>query len=206
NIQSGKFAANTKSESFFRKTVSGSYQADKKLASSETKYKSKTDAGVFMLNKPYETWSNNSDNTADTAKYKWQKIYYDGLSNGVLGTGKNLLTKTETCLYDNNVADKCKVAGKSEVVAYDAWGNVTQTRDGNGKALATVVFDNIFHALPVTSAVSSTDNSVPAQSTSTTYDYKLQVPLTVTDINGMVTKSEYDSLGRLIKVYKNAAK
>ncbi len=200
NSSAGRFAANRKNESFI---------GSKKTASSQTEYLSKTDGGYYMLNKPIEAWINDPDKT-NSPKYNWQKMFYDNL-NGALSTNKNLVTKTLSLRADGSEAGKQEIA-----LAYDASGNIIESQSGYdrfgntvwaidamNKSKTETAFDASFHAYPISVKVSAIDNSVPSQITTTTYDYKLGVPLTVTDANNITTRSEYDSLGRLIKIFKS---
>ncbi len=204
NPEKNKFGALIKTESYLRKYESGSYVLNK-LASSQINYLSQGykygDSSTYLLNKPYETWINNP--VSDGKRYKWQRTYYDNQAFGILnGIGKNLTTKTETCLYENAT---CKIAGQSEILQYDSYGNALQVKDGQGN-ISKTSYDGTYNAYPKKSI------NALGQFSTTEYDFEtsisatnptnLGLPVSVTDINGLVSKSTYDALGWLKAVYK----
>lgn len=201
NPESGNYGGLKTSEQWIKKLVNSTYTSFR-LSSSQTRYASQgygaTISNTYYLNKPVESWIDNPDpNAHDPKRYKWQKIYYDGQGFGQLkADGRNLMTKTETHLADGTLA------GKSEVTKYDDFGNVQSTLDGIGKMTTSTTYDPTYHVYPLSVTTASTDNSVPAQTTTTTYDYALGVPLTVTDVNGKTIRNEFDALGRLVRMYK----
>jgi RHS repeat-associated protein len=103
--------------------------------------------------------------------------------------------------------NRVKLAGQytQTNTAYDTYGNVTGTttyadyatstaNPAGGMRTLTRTYDPLYHAYPLT------ETNAINQSTSTTYDYTLGVPLTVTDANGNKTGAAYDSFGRMTAV------
>ncbi|MDR1551878.1 MAG: VCBS repeat-containing protein, partial [Prevotellaceae bacterium] len=77
---------------------------------------------------------------------------------------------------------------------YDSYGNITKAvlpQNSNGRPTISIVYDNILHCLP-TQIVDTL-----GYSSSKTYDFRYQVPLTETDKGGSTMKYTYDTKGRL---------
>ncbi|WP_086025944.1 RHS repeat-associated core domain-containing protein [Streptomyces viridochromogenes] len=86
---------------------------------------------------------------------------------------------------------------KTSTTDYDALGRSTKVKDTNDLTIATTTYTPPA-AGPLTST-SATD--AKAYGTTTVVDFATGAALKVTDPNNKVTESEYDSLGRLTKVW-----
>ncbi|MCX5390546.1 polymorphic toxin-type HINT domain-containing protein [Streptomyces sp. NBC_00094] len=84
---------------------------------------------------------------------------------------------------------------------YDPLGRIrTVTKPGSGTAGATETTETQYTPGDLGGPVTSVKTINAAKhATTTTYDPGRALPLTVTDPNGRVTRTEYDALGRLIK-------
>ncbi len=77
----------------------------------------------------------------------------------------------------------------SQFFRYDQWGNRDQVTDPNGVTITTQ-FDTYYRSFPV--AVTYPNG----RSETTAYDFTLDATSVMTDMNGMVTRQEYDTFGR----------
>ncbi|MFB7239321.1 polymorphic toxin-type HINT domain-containing protein [Streptomyces sp. NPDC056269] len=83
---------------------------------------------------------------------------------------------------------------------YDALGRVrTVTKPGSGAADATETTETQYTPKDGGPVTSVTSINAAQHATVTTFDPARALPLTVTDPNNRVTKTEYDGLGRLVK-------
>ncbi|MFC7758948.1 hypothetical protein ACFQY4_13865 [Catellatospora bangladeshensis] len=82
--------------------------------------------------------------------------------------------------------------------AHDPWGRPTAVTDGNGRTTTTTYSQT----LGLTTATTVTPPTGSAFAIDTALDPAFGVPLTVTDANDKVTTAQYDSLGRLVKVWR----
>ena len=82
---------------------------------------------------------------------------------------------------------------------YDAYGNTADVYDADGHETVTAT---TYNSVGLATAVKVTNPL--SQSTSTTLDPTRGLTLTSTDANGVVTTEYYDSLGRLVDVWKDS--
>jgi len=115
----------------------------------------------------------------------------------------NTLVRSRSAVYDNygRVTSIIMVNGSNYSTtqyAYDGYGNITNVtfpEDVNNEhKTLTLVYDSQVHTFPL----SVTDES--GYSSSTSYDYRLGVPLTTTDLAGQNMQYTYDIDGRLSTV------
>ncbi|MGW7002512.1 polymorphic toxin-type HINT domain-containing protein [Streptomyces sp. NPDC054933] len=87
----------------------------------------------------------------------------------------------------------------SKTQVSDSYGRPTATYDANGNKTSTTYSNN---SVGVTTAVTQTN--ALSQSSSTTLDPARGLTLTSTDANGVVTTTQYDTLGRATSVWLNS--
>ncbi|MFE9256296.1 RHS repeat-associated core domain-containing protein [Streptomyces sp. NPDC006879] len=86
---------------------------------------------------------------------------------------------------------------KTSTASYDGLGRATEAKDTNDDVTATTTYTPSASG-PLTSTVVT---NAKGHSTTTRVDFATGAPVKVTDANGKVTESEYDSLGRVTKVW-----
>lgn len=106
---------------------------------------------------------------------------------------RGLATMTRSASTWANGAYTYHTTGRME---YDAYGRTTGVYDGNGNRTGTTYTMN---AVGLTTA--STVTNALEQSTSTTISPARGAALTTTDANGVVTRQQYDALGRSTAVW-----
>jgi RHS repeat-associated protein len=124
----------------------------------------------------------------DRQSERW--FYYDGLPLGQALVG--LQTKVEEWLYDPFDAFTLIV---SQSFVHDVYGNITGSRDPNGR-LTRTEYDDTYHTFPVVKVLPPLAAGMEGMIQSRTFDAALGVSLTETDLNGNVTRTSYDVLGR----------
>jgi uncharacterized repeat protein (TIGR01451 family) len=94
-------------------------------------------------------------------------------------------------------------------LTYDAYGNLSESRSylqtfttstvpsGSNYTAATVTYDSTF-TYPLISE--STAPGIPRTTTTTDYFFDLGLPKSITDINGGITSTAYDGLGRVVGI------
>lgn len=164
-----------------------------------------------LIIETFSTYVDKSDFEAVDQKdrFNWTTYRYDEEINQVKGlltsqTIKNTHKPQERLKLKNNQEMPDEITTKTR---YDAIGNVVEIIDPKGTKTTTVYYTSGPYAyiLPyqVKSEIKDENGNLKLESVSTTtYDPKTWLPLTTTDPNGIVSKVEYDCLGRLQKVYK----
>ena len=153
-------------------------------------YISNTTPGVWILNKVASV-SVEGGNPTPTLLSKVEYGYDNNQPNaGTLIHGALTLKRVVNVGAASNVDTS---------YSYDNYGNLIQTtgypESGNESPRSNVVeYDNTVHIYPIVAT------NAKGQSMYTTYDYASGLPTTVTDANGGVTTTSYDSLGRTIAV------
>ncbi len=138
--------------------------------------------------------------------------YYDGVPTGTSGCNvassntmpdKGNLTRIERW-YNDPATPPTGMGNPSVRMAYDSYGNLVCTRDAVGNPPATITYDSVMHAFPVTAT------NAKGQS-ATTYYYGVnqmspinglfgQVASIHDDANNVTTASyQYDTFGRAIR-------
>ncbi|MEU6220932.1 polymorphic toxin-type HINT domain-containing protein [Streptomyces sp. NPDC047022] len=87
----------------------------------------------------------------------------------------------------------------SAAQVFDSRGRVTTAYDANGKATTTAYTDDAYGSTTGTTVTNALN-----QATTTTLDPARGLTLTAKDPNGVVTTSQYDTLGRLTGVWLNS--
>jgi RHS repeat-associated protein len=156
------------------------------------------DTTKWLINFVKESYTTNCASTPVAADYLGgERHYYDGSTT--LGTlvGKGNMTETRTL---KTVTAVPPAAGDwiSTKATYDGHGRIVTSTDELNR-LTTTTFTPV-QGGPVTQV--RTTNHVGWMSTST-LDIRFGTPTVATDLNGKVTRSEYDIQGRLVKVWKN---
>jgi RHS repeat-associated protein len=117
-----------------------------------------------------------------------QYFVYDGAANESVAPTKGNLTELRQ--WDGVTTGTATRTLRS--FTYDAFGNVLTERDTRG-AQATTPYDVATHTYDATKNLFRlTTTNALAQVTSTTWNAACQKPLTVTDVNGLVTTMTYD--------------
>lgn len=117
--------------------------------------------------------------------------FYDGKAWGEIPTLGDVTTVDKVRLTTDTYPE-LHISTKTE---YDQWGNPVKTWDAKGKMTETK-YDDTYHLYPV-----KITNSL-GDFTTTSYNYILGVPTSVTDINNVTTVFKYDDLGRAKKIIK----
>ncbi|MFE9969058.1 RHS repeat-associated core domain-containing protein [Streptomyces sp. NPDC005525] len=94
--------------------------------------------------------------------------------------------------------DDTPVWQKVATTTYDTLGRPLAVKDTNDLTVSTTAYTPATTPNPVTS---TTVTNAKSQTTTTAFDFATGSPLKVTDPNGKVTETEYDSLGRTTKVW-----
>lgn len=134
--------------------------------------------------------------TASNAVLSDTRYHYDDRINEAPTRGDLTLTQNLTGSGDAvvNSGAHFDVYGNVErQTQYTAYGTVNVAASG-GSQESSVVYDSAFHTYQIS------QTNPMGQSTSTAYLYALGVPFRSTDINGWVTTTKYDSLGRQLSI------
>lgn len=133
---------------------------------------------------------------ADGAVVSETRSYYDGAPYAGLDFGsveKGNLTRQEGWVEGDTFVNVTRAA-------FDSFGNVIGTRDGNGN-LRTVDYDPVLHTFPVTETIhvggTSPDLTITAE-----YNLGFGTVTQSTDVNGNTTYYDYDIFGRPVKVVR----
>jgi RHS repeat-associated protein len=84
---------------------------------------------------------------------------------------------------------------------YDIYGRQTSATDGNGKTSTTTYSPAIGNAATVTTASPTLGGTIGALTSTTSLEYRRQLPTQTVDENGKTTTLAYDGLGRLTGVW-----
>ncbi len=136
------------------------------------------DPTAWIVNKPQQVSTYQGTSTL----LAQQRFFYDHLPYGQLGSHGDLTTQSQINM----------TAGQSSSdtqFSYDSYGNPTQTLDPLRHG-PTTGYDSYYQTFPV--RVDYPNGS----HTETAYDYTLDAPTVLTDVNHTVTQRRYDALGR----------
>ena len=150
--------------------------------------------------------TDNDDNFTATITYMgYSPQYLVGKQTSVVikVSGEQTIRKTDY-LHNDTTGNLTKITKYNNDItsefdyAYDVYGNITRVllphNATNQRMRYNYIYDNQIFSLP------TQVTSVLGYSSNTTYDYKLQVPLSNTDINNNTISFEHDWRGRLTKV------
>jgi RHS repeat-associated protein len=158
-----------------------------------------TNSTPYIMNTLKKTTLYDSDLTTIKAE---RYFYYDGASSISTAPTAGLLTKEEEWL---NTASDCSTAepcanNPKTTMTYDSYGNVATVIDARGKT-TTNAYDATYHLFltEIKNALWTSEED-PDHKRTFTYDPWLAQILTSTDQNGQITETQYDTLGRVIKV------
>jgi RHS repeat-associated protein len=158
------------------------------------------DPGYYVLDKPvrHVLLDAADDILADT------RYYYDLIpaaetpfesnepTQGNLSLAQNILYGTSTATSDVSY-EYDDYGNVTETCAHKGYGSIGTPNTGDGCLTTTTVYDSDTHTYP-----ESVTN--PLGTASTKYLLKLGIPYETTDINGWITTTEYDGLGRTLSV------
>jgi hypothetical protein len=115
------------------------------------------------------------------------RYYYDyqGSYNYIPNNGHGDLTQ----ITHRWILQGATGTDSSQQFVYDSYGNQTQVMDPNNQT-TTTTYDSYYHSFPVQVSYPNTSH------VDTHYDYTLDVPDVITDVNGTVTHHSYDKFGR----------
>ena len=150
--------------------------------------------------------TDNDDNFTATITYMgYSPQYLVGKQTSVVikVSGEQTIRKTDY-LHNDTTGNLTKITKYNNDItsefdyAYDVYGNITRVllphNATNQRMRYNYIYDNQIFSLPIQIS------DVYGYTSSATYDYKLQVPLTNTDINGNTITYEYDWRARPIKI------
>lgn len=159
-----------------------------------------------------ESFSSNRDDTfaniPEIDRYQWTINQYDadGKIRGFVSSTitKNTFKPQERLKLKNGNDMPDEITARTE---YDQFGNVTKTIDPKGTITETFYYTTGAFAfvLPqkVETEIKDPNGQLITKSSGTTeYDPIFWLPIKTTDPNNLVSKVEYDCLGRLQKVYQ----
>jgi RHS repeat-associated protein len=116
----------------------------------------------------------------------------------------NQLIRGRSCTIDNLTGNVTQIKNENNNqtavidITYDIYGNIDTLKlpknHQNQRMFYKYIYDNYVHSYPIII------EDVFGYSSSSTYDYKLGKPLTITDINGNTTTYNYDWLGRPVLI------
>ncbi|WP_439673372.1 DddA-like double-stranded DNA deaminase toxin [Embleya sp. MST-111070] len=152
---------------------------------------------AWIIGKPVETIS--LVGTCDTARskdtvYAWAHTLYDNKPYGEVGSIGDTTSTDAVIDYKPDGTPNWVTTAKSE---YDTYGRVTKATDAENK-VTTTAYTPAGGSLPTTVAVTGPTG----WTTTTTYAGARNLPIKVVDANGLAVEQEYDTLGRLIAVWK----
>ncbi|MFI6986570.1 RHS repeat-associated core domain-containing protein [Embleya sp. NPDC050154] len=161
----------------------------------KTTYAHNTSA--WIIGKPVETRSlvgNCATAPSKDTVYAWSHTLYDNKPFGEIGAVGDVTSNDAVIDYKADGTPNWVTTAKSE---YDAYGRVTKATDAENKT-TTTAYTPSAGALPTTVAVTGPTG----WTASTTYAGLRNLPVKAVDVNGLATEQEYDTLGRLIAVWK----
>jgi RHS repeat-associated protein len=150
------------------------------------------------------TWSCNDNNSCPYSgelRTNNQWFLYDGATNYSTPPSAGILTRARKSVRfvspNNYFAD--------ELYTYDSWGNrltvttysgegVNSTFASAGEQITTSTYDSPYHTY-----LEGTEDAA-GHTTAMTYDYRMSVPLSMTDNNSQKTYATYDTFGRLSSI------
>lgn len=149
-------------------------------------------SGTYIVNTLSKTTLYDSDLTTKKAE---RYFYYDQVDDHTTQPTTGLLRREEEWL---NTASGCSTAGvcannPKTTMTYDDYGNVETITDARGYT-TTNTYDTTYNLFLV-----EIENAL-THTREFTYDPWLAQILTSTDQNGVVTETQYDVLGRVVKV------
>jgi RHS repeat-associated protein len=148
------------------------------------------DTDHWILDKPSRVYVTD----AEGHKAKETRWYYDGEAYVGLELGgleKGNVTREEGWVEDERYTNVIRNA-------FDAFGNVTSLKDGNGN-VRSMLYDTTFHSRSVKETIhlgNEADNLI----VSADYNLGLGTITASTDFNGHRTYYQYDTFGRLVKI------
>ncbi|WP_424643041.1 RHS repeat domain-containing protein [Embleya sp. AB8] len=161
----------------------------------KTTYAHNTSA--WIIGKPTEVRSliGTCETTAskDTV-YAWSHTLYDNKPFGEVGTVGDVTSADAVIDYKADGTPNWVTTTKSE---FDAYGRVTKATDAENK-VTTTTYTPAAGTLPTTVVVTGPTG----WTSSTTYAGARNLPVKALDANGLTVEQEYDTLGRLIAVWK----
>ncbi|WP_331773367.1 polymorphic toxin-type HINT domain-containing protein (plasmid) [Embleya sp. NBC_00888] len=161
----------------------------------KTTYAHNTSA--WIIGKPAETRSLVGTCATTPSKdtvYAWSHTLYDNKPYGDVGAVGDTTSTDAVIDYKADGTPNWVTTTKSE---YDAYGRVTKATDAENKT-TTTAYTPAAGSLPTTVAVTGPAN----WTASTVYAGARNLPVKAVDANGLVIEQEYDTLGRLIAVWK----
>ncbi|MEU0939830.1 RHS repeat-associated core domain-containing protein [Embleya sp. NPDC005971] len=152
---------------------------------------------AWIIGKPTESLSLVGACATATSKdtvYAWSHTLYDNEPFGEVGTVGDVTSTDAVVDYKADGIPNWVTTAKSE---YDAYGRLTKATDAENKA-TTTTYTPATGTLPTT----VTTTGPTGWTSSTTYIGARNLPAKAVDANGLVIEQEYDTLGRLIAVWK----
>ncbi|MCE9646910.1 MAG: DUF11 domain-containing protein [Chloroflexi bacterium] len=155
-------------------------------------YLTNPDPAKYILDKASRVLVVNASNSTLTDT----RYHYDDKLNSAPVWGDLTLTQSLTGSGNSTVdtgADYDVYGNVIRQIQYTSYGTMNVKPTG-GTQESSMVYDSTFQSYPVT------QTNPMGQDTSTSYLYRLGVPYQTTDVNGWITTTTYDSLGRQLSI------
>jgi RHS repeat-associated protein len=124
----------------------------------------------------------------------------------VTGNSGKLYRKTEAVWFDNfatQLKEVRQIIGNGDTskvtLGYDRWGNLSQkelpAKNKADRMWYKYEYDKHYHLFPV-----KVSDKLGYSSTLSNYDYRFGIPRTTTDMNGNISTTTLDNLGRIVSI------
>jgi RHS repeat-associated protein len=167
------------------------------------------DLARYLVDFPKQSFTTSCANPLTASDYlAGTQYFYDGSTTlGALGTGSNAraaLTKTSALKTSTAAPPAATDWIQTARSTYDTHGRVIESYDGLDRK-TTTAYTPAAGGPATTVAVTTPppSGSGAGFATTTVMDTRFGKPITVTDVNGKISRLEYDAAGRLTKVWKD---
>jgi YD repeat-containing protein len=155
-----------------------------------TEYINDLNLWIIGLPKRHYVTDAGAQQFSETLSY-YDGLDYEGLASGQVSRGN--LTRQRRWVEDTSYIDVVRSA-------YDPYGNIVGTRDGNGNQ-RTITYDDTLHTYPVQEDIEVGDGK-PDLSLAAAYNLGLGMVTSSIDFNGHQTGYGHDRFGRLTSLVR----